>query len=564
MAGTWTAPTATSQATTSGTGKNATINSPQFGTFKLGKKGAKNMAITDYQQQQNQIMIDRQTEANRANQVTPEGKLTWNQDPTTGKWTQTTELTPEAQAAFDSQQRVKQGLSTAAEGMLGNVGDKYKTDMDWSGFQKPGAIPTAPGMGDFRATGSGPAFGFAPQGPGWQELAALGGGAVGGGAGAGQATTERAKEYELQKQLDMSKLTDMPVADDATRQRVEDAQYARAKSRLDPMWQQREASQLERLYAMGGREGDQNFDRGIENSNRERTDAYNQAIYESIASGGQEQERLFNMGMDTRKQGWEEALGQGNFANKALMDQFQQGAFNAGESNQTSRSNAANQTQASIASAGNATSASIANAGNRLRGAEIGLDYGLKSNELNNRYTQQGWENERSSSQDWNDLVQQAYGNERTQSGDQNAQRQRDIQEALAQRNQPLNELNALRSGNQVGGPQFGGYNQAGAAEAGDYYGAYQDNLARQAAEKQAAMSMYSGLASSAMGMFSLSDRRLKSNIVRIGTTPGGHGWYEYDIFGRREQGVMAQEVPAAWTALHPSGFLMVDYSKVL
>jgi hypothetical protein len=60
-----------------------------------------------------------------------------------------------------------------------------------------------------------------------------------------------------------------------------------------------------------------------------------------------------------------------------------------------------------------------------------------------------------------------------------------------------------------------------------------------------------------------MSDARLKTNVVRIGQTPAGYGWYEYDIFGRREQGVMAQEVPAEWTARHSSGYLMVDYSKV-
>ena len=40
-----------------------------------------------------------------------------------------------------------------------------------------------------------------------------------------------------------------------------------------------------------------------------------------------------------------------------------------------------------------------------------------------------------------------------------------------------------------------------------------------------------------------ISDIRLKSNIVRIGTHDSGIGIYEYDIFNRREIGLMAQEV---------------------
>lgn len=39
------------------------------------------------------------------------------------------------------------------------------------------------------------------------------------------------------------------------------------------------------------------------------------------------------------------------------------------------------------------------------------------------------------------------------------------------------------------------------------------------------------------------SDRRLKSNIVRIGTHPLGIGWYKYSIFGIKTQGVMADEL---------------------
>lgn len=62
------------------------------------------------------------------------------------------------------------------------------------------------------------------------------------------------------------------------------------------------------------------------------------------------------------------------------------------------------------------------------------------------------------------------------------------------------------------------------------------------------------------------SDRRLKSNIVRIGKHPLGIGWYEYDIDGRHEQGVMADEVlqvkPEA-VSYRPDGYMMVDYNMI-
>lgn len=63
-----------------------------------------------------------------------------------------------------------------------------------------------------------------------------------------------------------------------------------------------------------------------------------------------------------------------------------------------------------------------------------------------------------------------------------------------------------------------------------------------------------------------VSDIRLKSNIQRIDTHPLGFGIYEYDIFDRREQGVLAQEVqrvlPGAVTC-SPDGYFRVNYRKL-
>jgi len=63
------------------------------------------------------------------------------------------------------------------------------------------------------------------------------------------------------------------------------------------------------------------------------------------------------------------------------------------------------------------------------------------------------------------------------------------------------------------------------------------------------------------------SDRKLKSDIIRIGTHPLGIGWYEYTIFGKRAQGVMADEVqqvmPKAVYYNHTKDHLMVDYAQI-
>lgn len=136
-----------------------------------------------------------------------------------------------------------------------------------------------------------------------------------------------------------------------------------------------------------------------------------------------------------------------------------------------------------------------------------------------------------------------------------------------AQYMQPLNTLNAIRTGAQVQNPTFGG-TPAGA----NYLGAAQ-------AQGQAAQGLYnaevgqansfnSGLASigAAAVPFMFSDRRLKSNIKRIGTHSLGIGIYEYDIFGGHQTGVMADEVESVMpdaVTIHPSGYKMVNYGRL-
>ncbi len=58
---------------------------------------------------------------------------------------------------------------------------------------------------------------------------------------------------------------------------------------------------------------------------------------------------------------------------------------------------------------------------------------------------------------------------------------------------------------------------------------------------------------------------RLKSNIDRVGTHRLGIGVYDYDIFGRRERGVMAHEVADVMPeAVRKNGeFYQVNYSMI-
>ena len=62
------------------------------------------------------------------------------------------------------------------------------------------------------------------------------------------------------------------------------------------------------------------------------------------------------------------------------------------------------------------------------------------------------------------------------------------------------------------------------------------------------------------------SDRRLKRDIVRIGTLPSGLGWYRFRyVWGEPSEGVMAQEVMrvAPEAVIEVGGYLMVDYGML-
>ncbi len=142
-------------------------------------------------------------------------------------------------------------------------------------------------------------------------------------------------------------------------------------------------------------------------------------------------------------------------------------------------------------------------------------------------------------------------------------------QQGFANRNAPLNELSALRTGSQVTNPTFGSSAQQQYTGGPDMLGATSAgyNAALQGVNAQNAQSggLFGGLTNLAglgiqAGLFS--DRRLKRDIRKIGSYRG-HNLYEYEKFGKREIGVMAQEVMATRpdaVMLHESGYYMVRY----
>ena len=227
--------------------------------------------------------------------------------------------------------------------------------------------------------------------------------------------------------------------------------------------------------------------------------------YNAYDTAGNEAQRMYGSQMGARQQGISEAMSQGNFNNQAL-GQAQGLDINA------------------------------MNAMNAAQGQQFGLN--------------------------------QSYANQ------QNTLRQQALAEQAQRRGMSLNEMNALMSGQQVQMPTMPQFNTAGISQTPNLMGAmqntYQANLDAANAKNAGISNAFGGLTSLASGAlsggFSFSDIRLKSNIRRVGTHSVGVGVYEYDIFGHRERGVIAQELQRVRPDLvrqHDSGYLTVNYGAL-
>lgn len=208
---------------------------------------------------------------------------------------------------------------------------------------------------------------------------------------------------------------------------------------------------------------------------------------------------------------------------------------------------------------------------NKLGAARLDPQFARDEDALRTRLSNQGiqpgsaaWNAEMTQFQQGkNDAYNQLYLSGRSQGA----------QEALTERNQPINEISALLSGSQVSQPNYTSTPTTQVAGV-DYTGAVQNNFTNQMglynaqmAQNNAIMGGLFGLAGTgASAAMKFSDRRLKSEIVPVGRLPNGLPLYDYTIFGRRERGVMADEVeqllPGA-VSVHPSGFKMVDYAQL-
>lgn len=145
------------------------------------------------------------------------------------------------------------------------------------------------------------------------------------------------------------------------------------------------------------------------------------------------------------------------------------------------------------------------------------------------------------------------------------------VQETLASRNQPINEITALLSGSQVSQPNFVNSSMPSIPTT-DTAGIINDDYKKRLgvwgqknAQSQNLLGGLFGLGSSLI----MSDERVKDDITEIGETHDGQPLYSYRYKGsdRPQIGLMAQDVekvkPEAVVTL-PGGIKAVDYNVAL
>lgn len=330
-----------------------------------------------------------------------------------------------------------------------------------------------------------------------------------------------------------SRLSEMPVVNEAVRKQVIDALYNQYESRLNPMWSQASSDMDAKLANQGILQGTSAYDREMLNFGRNKNDAYQTAINESVTRGGDEQKRYFDMQMGARQQGANEAYTKAELGQKGDI------------------TNASNLTQAGIASANNATQASIANA--------RAVADALLAN-ANNK-TQTGISN----AHNYLTAMSQIPGASATLQGMDLAKDRNTLDVAKALMGQiptssgvsaqtPVVNSNAtdvLGANNLIYNQQMGAYN-ADTANAN---------------AKTALLGQLGGAGLMALGT-ALSDRNWKTDIVPFRKSPSGVPFYTYKYKGSDaiEFGVMAQEVEALFPAAvftMPTGTKLVNYSAI-
>ena len=465
-------------------------------------------------------------------------------------------LTPQAQATLDAQQRVQRALAGLGEQGLGTASRVLGTEFNpnLAGLQtnlgNAGQISQAPDLGRYGQASGNVNAGQISQAPELSRYGMAGAnvnaqgvnagpqagqyGMSSGGPSAGQygyaGGGPQSGQYGFASGgLNTSNVAAMPVSAGMTGQQA-------IMSRLAPQLEKSDAAMRQRLANQGLVAGGEAFENAMLSQNQQKNDLLTQAALQGI-------------GLDTaaNAQGFNQALAAGQFGNQAVGQNFGQGVTaqqlqNAGIAQNFGQGQAANAAQnaaigqnfnqgLSAQQAQNAAAQQLYNQNMGVQGLQnqaVGQNQqaALSQQQAQLAAQQQGFGQNVTQQQLSNQAItqnqqaalqqQQAALAAQNQQFNQllqggqfgNTAQQQSLQQQLALRNQPLNEITGLMGGSQIQMPQFQGYQGSNIAAAPVFAGAQ--------AAGQAAMDQY-GIQSSNVnaqnaGLYNLAGAGLMAN----------------------------------------------------
>jgi hypothetical protein len=549
--------------------------------------------------------------ANRVNQYTPYGNLVYSMSGEdkygNPMWSATQSFSPDQQALYDYDVAASKGL-----GQLSQTGLNYVQNMMANPFSTSSlpAMQTNLTPAQMQQISGGPQLGMSGQTPtalqvGQAEQARgvtpqeqavrVGEGPQLNALEAARALRQAGPTENLQRSLGEN--VGMSGWDRAS---------GLIMNRLEPQLQRQQERLDAQLASQGIPIGSEAYTRAKQDLAMQQNDARIQAQLQAQGI----QQNLFG-----------QELAAGQFGNQATTQQQQNLLQNLGFSNQAQQQDYANR-QAQLAfnnqmgqqgyqnqlAAQQANNAAIAqNFGQGLSAQQLqnqaaqqnytnqiaGQEFNASQNQqdftnrmaalgYNNQQIQQMYANQVAQQQANNAIAQQQFANQLTGANLANQARQQGFAELAYQRNEPLNTLNAVRSGAQVTGPSFINPAQQAVTQGPDYLSATMGNYQNQLANFNAQQAAQANLNSGLMGlggagiMAAFSDPRTKENVKPVGVLNNGLTLYSFeykDEFKDREYGghgvhvgVMADEVeqvyPYAVRTLD-DGYKVVDYGLI-
>ena len=383
--------------------------------------------------------------------------------------------------------------------------------------------------------------------------------------------------------------TSLGVDPSLLNQQTVDALYKANTQYLDPQFTQSQAKMESQLANQGITRGSEAYNNAMLNFNNQKQQAYESARNQAIGQGTAAAQGMFGMSLQGAQFG-NQALGQ-QFGQNVTAQTLANSA--AGQNNQLALANqqannaALGQQFSQNQQAGNFANAAQTQAyGQNLSDAQLtnaaqAQQYGQNANDaaFANSAEMQRVQTALQNANLTNEQKQQLYNQALSSAQLSNQASNQQLAQNQAIQQNPLNILQALRTGAQLNTANLPavGVSQPGALanwSGADYLGAAQAQNQFNQGQYNAQMASNAQLRGSVIGAGGAlggaaiaSDRRLKKNIKRIGTHVLGIGLYTWDyLWGQPFSGVMADEVeqvmPEA-VVTHPSGFKMVNYEML-